>query len=164
MVAVGIFTVTDKLISMKIEDEIKQKSFRNQYHKVTINLIFTSGWLLHKQKIFFDRFGLTVQQFNVLRILRGQHPSMISTSEIKDRMFDKNSDASRIVDRLAHKSLVHKNQCPNDKRLVDVVISAKGLELLEKIDEQFDEMDEILKGITLNEAAELNRLLDKIRN
>ncbi len=148
---------------MRFEDEIKQQKFKSQQHKAILNLLFTSGWITNKHKDFFKKFDLTPQQYNVLRILRGQHPESISTSEIKLRMLDKNSDTSRIVDRLALKKLVTKTVCPADRRLVDVVISKKGLKLLADMDAETDELD---RGIGLNddEARSLNELLDKMRS
>lgn len=149
---------------MKIEDAIKQKKFRNEYQKLTINLIYSSHWLLSKQKVFFSRQGITQQQYNVLRILRGQYPLAISTSEIKARMLDMNSDTSRIVDRLELKSLVFKKICKYDKRLVDVSITDQGLELLDGMDKKNDEFDGILSNLSIDETRELNRLLDKMRD
>ncbi|HNP18497.1 MAG TPA: MarR family transcriptional regulator [Fulvivirga sp.] len=148
---------------MKIEDEINQKEFISQKQKATINLIFTSSWLMNKHKEFFKVYGLTPQQFNVLRILRGQHPGSISTAEIKARMLDKNSDASRIVDRLTLKAFATKLVCPKDRRLVDVSISKDGLNLLKRMDKKITELDNEL-GINETEAAQLNILLDKVRN
>ncbi len=148
---------------MKIEDEINQKEFISESQKATINLIFTSSWLMNKHKEFFKVYGLTPQQFNVLRILRGQHPGSISTAEIKSRMLDKNSDASRIVDRLTLKAFVTKMICPKDRRLVDVTISKDGLNLLKRMDKKITELDNEL-GISETEAIQLNNLLDKIRS
>ncbi len=148
---------------MRIEEEIKQKKFRNEYQKSAINLIYTYGWLHNKQKNFFSEYKITPQQYNVLRILKGQHPDAISTSEIKSRMLDKNSDASRIVDRLSSKKLVEKNTCESDKRLVDVTISDKGLELLRQIDLRALEIDNLFSNLEIEEAVELNRILDKLR-
>lgn len=149
---------------MRIEEEIHQKKFRNEYQKASINLIYTNNWLTTKQKKFFAEHAITLQQFNVLRILRGQYPGSISTSAIRGRMLDRSSDASRIVDRLTKQGLVEKKICPTDKRLVDVTISEKGLKLLEKIDQSIDELDETVGNLTVEEAQELNRLLDKIRS
>jgi DNA-binding MarR family transcriptional regulator len=148
---------------MRIEEEIHQKEFISEKQKATINLIFTSSWLMNKHKDFFKGYGLTPQQFNVLRILRGQHPGTISTSEIKSRMLDKNSDASRIVDRLTLKALVTKTTCPNDRRLVDVGISKDGLNLLKQMDNKLNTLDNDL-GINETEAHQLNILLDKVRS
>jgi DNA-binding MarR family transcriptional regulator len=148
---------------MRIEEEIHQKEFISEKQKATINLIFTSSWLMNKHKDFFKAYGLTPQQFNVLRILRGQHPDTISTSEIKSRMLDKNSDASRIVDRLTLKALVTKTICPNDRRLVDVGISKDGLNLLKQMDKKLNTLDNDL-GISEEEAHQLNILLDKVRS
>ena len=149
---------------MRIEEEIHQKKFRNEYQKASINLIYTNNWLTTKQKRFFAEHDITLQQYNVLRILRGQYPGSISTSAIRGRMLDRSSDASRIVDRLTKQGLVEKKICPTDKRLVDVTISEKGLKLLEKIDQSIDELDHAVGNLTVGEAQELNRLLDKIRS
>ena len=112
---------------MKIEDEIKQPKFRNPHQKAVINLLYTANWLLDKNNSFFKEYGITNQQFNILRILRGQHPKKISGAEIKNRMIDKNSDVSRLLDRLVTKKLIEKSQCPNDKRAADVMITLSGI-------------------------------------
>lgn len=148
---------------MRIEDAIKQKKFRNEYQKLTVNLIYSSNWLLSKQKEFFSHFDITQQQYNVLRILRGQHPQAISTSEIKSRMLDMNSDSSRIVDRLELKNFVSKKVCKQDKRLVDVSITDQGMELLARIDDNNDLLDGIISNLSAEEAMQLNHLLDKMR-
>lgn len=147
---------------MGIEKDINQQSFRNDYQKAAINLIYTYNWLNEKMKGFFDREGITGQQFNILRILRGAG-TPISTLQIRERMLDKMSDTSRIVDRLVLKGLAQKNTCKNDKRLVDVSITAKGKKLLEKIDAHEKEMDSIFGNLSEAEAGQLNKLLDKIR-
>jgi DNA-binding MarR family transcriptional regulator len=148
---------------MNIEDEIQQEAFRNEYQKATINLIYTYGWLNNKQKDFFKRFNITSQQYNVLRILKGQFPDAISTSDIKSRMLDKNSDVSRIADRLSIKGLIYKNTCISDKRLVDVSITHQGIQLLSEIEIQILDLDNLFSLLELEEAKELNRLLDKLR-
>src|ERR1051325_743233 len=112
---------------MKIEDEIKQSKFKNPFQKVAINLQFTANWLAANNNDFFKSFGITMQQFNILRILRGQNPNSISAAEIKQRMLDRNSDVSRLLDRLIEKKLVIKTQCESDKRATDVVITPNGL-------------------------------------
>lgn len=151
------------IMKMKFEEEIKQGKFRNNRQKATLNLLFTSNWLSNKHKDFFKQFGLTPQQYNVLRILRGQHPNSISTSEIKARMLDKNSDTSRIVDRLTLKGWVTKNECPTDRRLVDVIIAKDGLDLLKRMDKETNRLDERIK-LTEEEANTLSKLLDKLRS
>jgi DNA-binding MarR family transcriptional regulator len=148
---------------MPIEKEINQPKFRNEYQKAAINLIFTYNWLNEKIKKVFDPFDITSQQFNILRILRGA-AAPLSTLQIRERMLDKMSDSSRIVDRLVLKGLVKKNTCKSDRRLVDVVITDKGRRLLSKIDQNNEEMDAILKGLNTSQARQLNDLLDKIRN
>lgn len=148
---------------MKIEEEIKQAKFRNAFHKVAVNLLFTAAWLEDRNKQYFKVFSLTPQQFNILRILRGQYPGRISVAEIKFRMLDKNSDVSRLVGRLITKKLAIKNQSANDKRATDVSISEAGLVVLDKIDRKMDQVDARLFKITKDEARILSDLLDKSR-
>ena len=148
---------------MTLEQEINQPRFRNEYQKAGINLIYTYNWMNEKVKLLFDPYEITAQQFNILRILRGAGEPL-STLQIRQRMLDRMSDTSRIVDRLLKKELVKKNTCKADKRLVDVTISDKGRMLLEKLDSTNREMDLLLKNISEEEAKTLNNLLDKIRN
>ena len=150
---------------MKLEEAIKQKSpFRSPWAKATVNLIFTHNWLIARQKDLFKTFDITLQQFNVLRILRGAHPEPISTSEIRSRMLDRMSDVSRIVDCLVKKGLVTRKTCKSDKRLVDVLINDKGLALLERMDRHNEDLDQMLNALTADEAEQLSVLLDKMRN
>ena len=148
---------------MKLEEAIQQKKFQHEWQKATINILYTNNWLQQRIKATLKRHGITLQQFNVLRILRGQHPLPITTSVIRERMLDKMSDASRIVERLYKKNLILRTPCPSDKRLVDIVISQSGLELLQVIDLESEQMDFLLKNLTEGEAQILNKLLDKAR-
>lgn len=148
---------------MSLEKDINQSHFRNEHQKSVINLIFTYNWVTEKAKPFFDQADITSQQFNILRILRGAGKP-ISTLQIRQRMLDKMSDTSRIVDRLVVKGLVKKVVCKEDKRLVDVTITDKGKKLLEKIDKYEPDMDAIVSSLSESEAKTLNTLLDKLRN
>lgn len=148
---------------MGIEQDISQAKFRNEYQKATINLIYTFNWMNERIKTMLDQYDITPQQFNILRILRGAGKPL-STLQIRQRMLDKMSDTSRIVDRLLKKDLVKKVTCEGDRRLVDVTISDQGLQLLERIDSHQDEMDGVFKNLDEEQAALLNNLLDKIRN
>jgi DNA-binding MarR family transcriptional regulator len=147
---------------MGIENEIQQTTFRNEYHKVTVNLLFTGSWLLEKLKHQLEAEDITPQQYNILRILRGSSKPL-STLKIRERMIDKMSDTSRIVERLIRKGLVDKKVSALDKRLVDVTITDKGLSLLEKLDQQSDKIDSIPGNLSDEEAQNLNALLDKLR-
>lgn len=147
---------------MSIEKDISQRKFRNEYQKAAVNLIYTFNWMSERQKKWFDQYDITSQQFNILRILRGAGEPL-STLQIRQRMLDKMSDTSRIVDRLVLKELVQKITCQSDKRLVDVTITQKGQQLLEQADEKEDELDSILKNLTETELVTLNILLDKLR-
>ena len=148
---------------MGIDKDIHQNKFRNERHKAMVNLLFTYGWTVEQLKQLVSDHGITHQQFNILRILRGNHPTPLSTLTIRERMIDKMSDTSRIVDRLLSKSLVKKVICKKDRRLVDITITDKGLKLLEKLDDRQDEMDAILSNLSEKEASSLSKLLDKIR-
>ena len=148
---------------MKIEDEIKQPVFRSEYHKAYINLVYTSGWLQQEQAALFKPFGVTLPQYNILRILRGQYPKPATVSLLIDRMLDKTSNASRIVDKLEAKGLVTRKQCPSDRRTVDVLITEKGLALLKEMDGLESGQGAGVRNLTGQEAEQLNYLLDKIR-
>ena len=148
---------------MSIEKDIHQNTFRNAKQKALLNLLLTYGWAIEKIKNFVSQEDITHQQYNILRILRGAHPQPLSTLQIRERMLDKMSDTSRIVDRLILKELVQKATCSKDKRLVDVTITEKGQTLLRRLDDAAIEMDAVLEGITEDEAEILSRLLDKLR-
>lgn len=149
---------------MKLEDEIQQKEFKDEFQKALVNIIYTYNWVEARHKDFFKQYDLTPQQFNILRILRGQHPKPCTVNLLKERMLDKMSDASRIVERLRIKELLHRSVCPSDRRSVDVAITKKGLDLLKRMDLQLEEHNrEILKTLTEEEAKQLNALLDKLR-
>ncbi len=148
---------------MGIEQDIQQSRFRSDYQKASINLIYTFNWLTERSRAFFATEDITPQQFNILRILRGSHPNPLSTLQIRDRMLDKMSDTSRIVDRLIVKGLVKKAINKTDRRLVDVMITDKGKKLLERLDKRQDEMDNILGNLSKKEALLLSELLDKVR-
>jgi DNA-binding MarR family transcriptional regulator len=147
---------------MGIQEDINQSKFRNEHQKAGINLIYTFNWMTEQMKNLFEKYGLTSQQFNILRILRGAGQPL-STLQIRQRMLDKMSDTSRIVDRLIIKGVVKKNISKVDKRLVDVSITDKGKKLLAKLDAHEEEMDAVFSNLTDGEAKTLNKLLDKIR-
>lgn len=148
---------------MGIEKDISQSKFRSEYQKATINLIYTFNWMNERIKTMLDKYDITPQQFNILRILRGAGKP-ISTLQIRQRMLDKMSDTSRIVDRLLKKGLVQKVICEGDRRLVDVTISESGMELLDRLDAHQDDMDGVFKNLDEEQAITLNHLLDKIRS
>lgn len=148
---------------MRIEEEIQSTKFEDNYQKAVININYTQNWLSNHLRGEFDKFNLTMQQFNILRILRGQYPKPATVNLLKERMLDKMSDASRIVDRLVQKELV--SRCTNtcDRRAVDIRISDKGLEVLSKIEVEFKTKDLIKDNLTQDEALQLSDLLDKLR-
>jgi|ERR1043165_6027023 DNA-binding MarR family transcriptional regulator len=148
-----------------IEEEIKQeKKFATEHEKAAVNVMFTGSWLHNNNSTWLKKHGITPEQFNVLRILRGSYPKPLMLGSVTCRMIDKNSNATRLVEKLRIKGLVKREQCPSNRRQVDIVITDKGLSLLTKLDNESSVWLDNLKGITKAEAAELNRLLDKLRS
>lgn len=148
---------------MNIEAEIKGH-FRNEYHKGVINLNYTVKQIAYQFYQTLKKHELTEQQYNVLRVLRGfRSESNISISFVKERMLDKNSDVSRIVDKLFERGLIDRKECPMDRRQKDLKITDKGLALLNEMFYCEKEVDNLLTNLTLEEVKQLNVLLDKIR-
>lgn len=148
---------------MKLEQAIKQsKPFKCPYEKGLVNLLYTNGWLRSQMKNHFSNFGITEKQYNILRILKGAgHP--VTTSYIRERLLDKLSDVSRIVDRMEKNSLVAKSINRKDKRLVDVTITKDGMKLLQKEEKVTSIVHSILGKLSRTEVEKLNELLDKLR-
>jgi len=146
---------------MRLEEEIIQPAFKDEYQKVLINVFYTSSWLQASLSRLFKKYDLTMPQFNLLRILRGQYPKPATINLLIERMLDKTSNASRLVDKLEAKNLVTRKQCPNDRRTVDVLITQAGLDLLSRMDEE--NIYQAINNLTEPEARQLNLLLDKIR-
>jgi len=143
--------------------ETKAPRYESAYHEAIVNVSYTHNWCNDKVKQAVSPYDITSQQFNVLRILRGQFPNPSTINLVKSRMLDKMCDASRIVDRLVHKDLVIKNVSNYDKRAVDILINDKGLNLLKKIDNEVSLSGILSANITEQEAEQLIALLDKAR-
>jgi DNA-binding MarR family transcriptional regulator len=148
---------------MRIEEEIKQETFKSPLHRAIVNLLYTNNWLIHSQMQVLKPFDLTVPQYNVMRILRGQHPNPVMINDITERMLDKMSNASRLVDKLVGKKLVDRQQCPSDRRAVDVVITDRGLALLTKIDAAQQVWEQQFVQYEATQADHLSDLLDAFR-
>jgi MarR family transcriptional regulator, 2-MHQ and catechol-resistance regulon repressor len=148
---------------MGIEDDIHQVKFQSAKQKAMLNILYTYGWMIEQVKAFLADEDITHQQFNILRILRGAAPQPLSTLQIRERMLDKMSDTSRIVDRLVSKGLVKKVICGKDKRLVDVTITEQGQKLLKRLDGEGDHITDIMSNLTEQEAELVSNLLDKLR-
>ena len=147
----------------KIEDAIQQKEFKDPYNKAVVNLLFTHSYLVASQNTLFKPHDLSPEQYNVLRILRGQNGVPTTVSSIQERMLNKMSNASRLVEKLKMKDLVRREECPTDRRQVDVLITEKGIELLKMLEKQVEEANQEIVRLTLEEANQLNDLLDKLR-
>lgn len=149
---------------MMLENEIKQeRPFRNNYHKASVNLVFTGKWMIQFHSEVFAKYNLTVQQYNILRILKGKYPKAVTVKLIQERMLDRMSNASRIVEVLRKKGLVERNICKDDRRRMDVFITNKGINLLAQMERESEYMDKHLSTLDEEEIILLNELLDKVR-
>ncbi len=148
---------------MKLEEELKQDKFQSEYQKAVLNVLFTSNWLESDSARILKPFDISSQQYNVLRILKGQGNNAISVNEIMTRMIDKMSNASRLVEKLRKKELIERVTCEHDRRQVDVIITKKGLALLKEASKEMNVFDNLKERITEKEAKVLNEVLEKIR-
>lgn len=149
---------------MSLNEDIRQERFESDHHQAVVNILFTSRWLYNLQAHHLKAYGITPEQFNVLRILRGSHPRAMKLADITCRMIDKSSNATRLVDKLRQKRMVSQKICPANRRQLDIHITAEGLRTLKAIDKSMPEWSAILGGISTREARTLNRILDKIRS
>ncbi len=147
---------------MKIEEEICQQKFNSNQAKAILNVLFTSGWLSNKISQVLKPYGISAEQYNVLRILKGQYPKPATLGIVQERMLEKMSNATRLVDKLIAKEMVDRKQCPANRRAVDILITAKGLQMLEEIAPSMQDLEQKL-GLCCEEAQHLNFLLDKLR-
>ncbi len=149
---------------MKLEKEIHQAKFKNPYQKLVVNLIYTGNWVNFSTNKLLKEYKLTPQQFNVLRILKGQYPKPAPIFTITERMLDKMSNASRLVEKLRQKGYVERTECGEDRRRVDVIITEEGIQKLDEISSIVAGFEEDIKiNLTDEEAQTLNSLLDKMR-
>ena len=148
---------------MKLEDEIKQSKFRNEYHKLGVNIIYTANWLTHHHARHCKEFDITPEQFNILRILRGQYPNPATVNLLIERMLNKMSNASRLVEKLRKKGYVERKISKEDRRACDVLITQKGLDTLKEMDSMDKEMMKLMSHLSDNDVKKANEILDKMR-
>jgi DNA-binding MarR family transcriptional regulator len=149
---------------MKLEDEIKQKRpFKSEIAKLILNIQFTSSFFSGIISEKLKPFGLSPQQYNVLRILKGNHPKSYCNQEITSRMLDKSSNATRIVDKLVEKKLVSRTEDSADRRLVNINITDTGIKLLKEIDKMLAEHERTMKPFNEEKAKLMNEWLDELR-
>ncbi|MCB0635441.1 MAG: MarR family transcriptional regulator [Lewinella sp.] len=149
---------------MKIEEVIQQRKFVNEYHKAQINILYTATWLNQRTAEILKPYGLTWQQFNILRILRGRHPEPATVKLLTERMIDKMSNASRLVDKLLKKGLVERSTCTDDRRRVDVSLTPEGMQMVNQVSQNMErDMERADLGLSPDELIQLNELLDRLR-
>ena len=161
---VATLNVYTYICGMKIDDEIQQKQFRNPHQKAAINLIFSAAWLNHRHAQALKPLGISIQQFNILRILRGMHPQPATVKLLTERMLDKMSNASRLVDKLKMKGLVDREACQEELSRVNIRITRAGFDLLKLASSKIEQEEEALSDyLSIKEAETLSHLLDKLR-
>jgi len=148
---------------MKLEEAIKSNRFIDERHKATINVLYSAYWLKNNFSTALKDNGVTMEQFNVLRILKGKHPEPMCVKDIGSRIIEKNSNVPRIIDRLILKKLAKKTPSKEDKRETLVSLTEKGLKQLEEANKVLDRLTNELIGIDNADAAKLNALLEKMR-
>lgn len=149
---------------MKLEDELKMEKFKSEYQRAFLNIMFTSYWLEDKHNDLFKSYDLSMQQYNVLRILRGQKGKPINLFSIQDRMIHKMSNATRLVEKLRLKGHVRRVTCEENRRKVEITITDKGLDLLEELEPKIKKAEtDSFSNLSEKEANQLGRLLDKMR-
>lgn len=148
---------------MRLEDEIHQRKFSSEMHKLAVNILYTHGWLVSLLSEALKPHDITLAQFNILRILRGQYPNPATISLLKERMLDKMSDASRLVERLRVKGLVERAVSDHDRRKANVRITQQGLRVLEEIGDFHSEMERMRTRINAEEVRHINDALDQLR-
>lgn len=149
---------------MSLETEIQQQKFESEHHKAAINILITGGWLYNKNALYLKPYGITPEQFNVLRILRGSYPKPLMLLDIAARMIDKSSNCTRLVEKLKQKGLVKREVCETNRRQVDISITKKGMSVLTELDASTPEWLRLVQRLSKAEVKELNRMLDKVRN
>jgi DNA-binding MarR family transcriptional regulator len=149
---------------MRLEEAIQQKEFKDPFNKAVVNLLYTHSYIVSNQSSLFRPFGLSPEQYNVLRILKGQKGKPITVSSIQDRMLNKMSNASRLVEKLKLKGMVVREECPSDRRQVDILITEKGMEVLKQLDKAVQFHNRQILNLTEGEVDQLNLLLDKLRD
>lgn len=152
-----------QILVMGISEDLKQSNFQSEAQKAIVNAIYTGNWIVQKQQELLKPFGLTLQQYNVLRILKGQQGNPMTVLAITERMLDKMSNASRLVDKLLEKKLVLRRECPQDRRAVDILILPAGLDLLKEVDQVQQDWGKHFDALGLRRLEEMNQLLDEFR-
>lgn len=148
----------------RIEEAINQPRFKSDYHKMMVNLLYTSNWLRDRQMKIFRPYGILPQHFNIMRILKGRDPKPASAGEIKEVMLDKAPDLTRLVDKLVHLELVDRRLCPENRRRMEIFLTDKGRGILQELNMKVNAMEkEYSRNLTSEEAAKCSELLDKLR-
>ncbi|MEQ6118816.1 MarR family transcriptional regulator [Reichenbachiella sp. MALMAid0571] len=148
---------------MKLEEEIKQAKFQDEWQKALLNIMYTGNWLTDNFMVISKKYAINDQHYNILRILRGKYPNCICPGEIKEVLVNKRGDLTRLLDKLVKMELVDRNINAENRRMVDVIITQKGLNLLAEMDPDVNQVENIKAHISEEDAKVLNDILDKIR-
>jgi DNA-binding MarR family transcriptional regulator len=144
-------------------DQVIQSRFRNDKHRVGVNLIYTANWFSDQVSSILKKFDITMQQYNILRIIRGAHPKPVTIKYVRERMLDKMSDVSRVVEKLREKGLINRKECASDRRNVDITLTETGYSKMTEMDLYVDQVDICFATLNEEEIIQLSYLLDKLR-
>ncbi|MDE3144890.1 MAG: MarR family transcriptional regulator [Bacteroidota bacterium] len=148
---------------MKLEIALQSNKFKNEIHKASLNILYTAWWLKTITVKELKEFGITHEQYNVLRILKGKYPDQVCVKEIASRMIEKNSNVPRIIDRLELKKLVKRSNCSSDKRETVIILTQAGITILDSCNKKINELMDKALPINNQEAMTINALLEKVR-
>lgn len=148
---------------MRIDDEIKAKAFSSNIERALINILFTGSWINSIHADYLKPYDLSIQQYNILRIVKGQHPHPVSITNIKSRMIERMSNVSRLVEKLRKSGFLERQPCAEDRRRVEVSLTAEGLATLAEVNAQMPSFLAHFETISHEEARQLSDLLDKLR-
>ena len=150
---------------MKLSELIKQEHFRSTSHEAMLNVLVTSSWIFNELASTMAPYGMTPAQYNVLRILRGSHPQTLTCSTLGHRLLDRTPDVTRLLNRLQHQGFILRARAEHDRRVVEVGITAAGLDLLNRMDDDIEAAEgRLMNALSSAEHEQLNLLLERIRS
>lgn len=149
---------------MKLEEELRIEKFKTEPQRAVLSILFTASWLQERTNECFKAHGISQEQYNVLRILKGQKGKPANLSTVQERMIHRMSNATRLVEKLKQKGYVNRVTCEDNRRKVEITITESGLELLDRIDPRLAETEvNLFQRLNEHEIREIGLLLDKVR-
>ena len=150
---------------MKLSEEIQQSTFRSVHTEAVLNIHFTSSWLLRIVQAELNAFEISHEQYNILRILRGNREGTYCLRDVQERMLNRTANTTRLVEKLRKRGLLSRRPNPNNRRMVGVRITQAGLDLLEEMDGPIQEIDRRMQAaLSSEDASRLTEILESLRD